>query len=125
MNSDTLNRHIAFLYSKSSLYKCFNSNLLFHGCIPMEENGEFAKVDILGKTLSGKEYLDELDKVIRKAYFEREQEDSKYAIDLMWYLWCGPKSPMFGKEKAASEKSHLPPSVGMRRLERPTPTSRT
>lgn len=102
MNSETLNRHIAFLYSKSSIYKCFNSNLLFHGCIPMEENGEFAKVDILGKTLSGKEYLDELDKVIRKAYFEREQEDSKYAIDLMWYLWCGPKSPMFGKEKAAT-----------------------
>ena len=102
MNSETLNRHIAFLYSKSSIYKCFNSNLLFHGCIPMDENGEFAKVDILGKTLSGKEYLDELDKVIRKAYFEREQEESKYAIDLMWYLWCGPKSPMFGKEKAAT-----------------------
>lgn len=102
MNSDILNKHIAFLYSKSSIYKCFNSNLLFHGCIPMEENGDFSKVDILGKTLSGKEYLDELDKVIRKAYFEREQEDSKYAIDLMWYLWCGPKSPMFGKEKAAT-----------------------
>ena len=103
MNSDTLNRHIAFLYSKASLYKCFNSNLLFHGCIPMDENGEFSKIDIMGRTLSGKEYLDFLDKIIRKAYFEREQvEKSKDWVDLMWYLWCGPKSPLFGKEKAAT-----------------------
>ena len=103
MNSDTLNRHISFLYSKCSLYKCFNSNLLFHGCIPMDENGEFTKVNIMGRTLSGKEYLDFLDKIVRKAYFEREQiEKSKDFVDLMWYLWCGSKSPLFGKEKAAT-----------------------
>ena len=57
----------------------------------------------IGKKLSGKKYLDELDKIIRKAYYEREQEEkNKNEIDLMWYLWCGPKSPMFGKEKAAT-----------------------
>ena len=55
-NSETLNKHIAFLYSKSSMYKCFNNNLLFHACIPMDKDGKFAKVDILGRTLSGKEY---------------------------------------------------------------------
>ena len=102
-NSETLNKHISFLYSKSSIYKCFNSNLLFHGCIPMDENGEFSKVDIFGKELSGKKYLDCLDKVIRKAYFEREQTyKNKEIIDFMWYLWCGPKSPLFGKDKAAT-----------------------
>ena len=102
-NSDTLNKHISFLYSKSSIYKCFNSNLLFHGCIPMEQNGEFSKVDIFGRNLSGKEYLDYIDKLIRRAYFEREQLDkSKETIDFMWYLWCGPKSPLFGKDKAAT-----------------------
>ena len=102
-NSETLNKHIAFLYSKSSIYKCFNSNLLFHGCIPMEENGEFAKVDILGRTLSGKEYLDFIDKNIRIAYLEKDNIDKNTDInDLMWYLWCGPKSPLFGKEKAAT-----------------------
>ena len=91
-NSETLNKHIAFLYSKGSIYKCFNSNLLFHGCIPMEEDGEFSKVDILGKTLSGKEYLDFVDKNIRVAYFEKDEEDKNEDInDLMWYLWCGPK----------------------------------
>ncbi len=102
-NSETLNKHIAFLYSKSSIYKCFNSNLLFHGCIPMEKNGKFAKVDILGRTLSGKDYLDFIDKIIRKVYFEKDQTDKNTDInDLMWYLWCGPKSPLFGKEKAAT-----------------------
>lgn len=102
-NSETLNKHIAFLYSKSSIYKCFNSNLLFHGCIPMEADGEFSKVDILGRTLSGKEYLNFIDKAIRKAYMEKNQPDKEKDInDLMWYLWCGPKSPLFGKEKAAT-----------------------
>ena len=102
-NSETLNKHIAFLYSKSSIYKCFNSNLLFHGCIPLTEDGEFSKVSILDKTLSGKEYLDFIDKVIRKAYFERDQiSKNKNIIDFMWYLWCGPKSPLFGKDKAAT-----------------------
>ena len=102
MRSDTLNKHISFLYSKSSVYKCFNSNLLFHGCIPMEENGEFSNIDIMGRNLSGKAYFDYLDKAIRKAYYEREQDCIQDYIDLMWYLWCGPKSPMFGKEKAAT-----------------------
>ena len=102
-NSETLSRHMAFLYSKASIYKCFNSNLLFHGCIPMDEDGEFSKVDILGRTLSGKEYLDFIDKTIRKAYLEKNNPDKdKSANDLMWYLWCGPKSPLFGKEKAAT-----------------------
>ena len=102
-NSETLNKHMTFLYSKSSIYKCFNSNLLFHGCIPMEENGEFAKVTVLGKTLAGKQYLDFINKNIRIAYLEKDDEDKNTDInDLMWYLWCGPKSPLFGKEKAAT-----------------------
>ncbi len=102
-NSETLNKHIGFLYSKSSIYKCFNSNLLFHGCIPMEEDGSFSKVNILGRTLSGREYLGFINKAIRKAYVEKDQEDKNTDInDLMWYLWCGPKSPLFGKEKATT-----------------------
>ena len=102
-NSETLNKHISFLYSKSSIYKCFNSNLLFHGCIPMEENGDFTSVNILGKILSGKEYLDFIDKNIRIAYIEKDVQEKNMDInDLMWYLWCGPKSPLFGKEKAAT-----------------------
>lgn len=99
-NSETLNKQINFLYLKGNIYKCFNSNLLFHGCIPMEKNGEFAEVDILGKNMKGKELLDNLEKAINKAYFN--QDDNQNEIDLMWYLWCGDKSPLFGKEKAAT-----------------------
>ncbi len=102
-NSESLQRHINFLYSKGSLYKCFNSNLLFHGCIPMDENGELSKIEIYGKTLSGKAYLDYIEQLVNKAHIERDYyKKDRDALDIMWYLWCGAKSPLFGKEKAAT-----------------------
>lgn len=99
-NSETLNKHISFLYSKASMYKCFNSNLLFHGCVPMEEDGEFSKIEVLGESISGKRYFDCIEKIANEAYFGKE--NNKDAVDFMWYLWCGPKSPLFGKAKAAT-----------------------
>ena len=99
-NSETLNNHISFLYSKASMYKCFNSNLLFHGCVPMEANGEFSKIEVLGENISGKKYFDCIEKIANEAYFGKE--NNKDAVDFMWYLWCGPKSPLFGKAKAAT-----------------------
>lgn len=99
-NSETLNKHISFLYSKASMYKCFNSNLLFHGCVPMEEDGEFSKIEVLGESISGKKYFDCIEKIANEAYFGKE--NNKDAVDFMWYLWCGPKSPLFGKAKAAT-----------------------
>jgi len=98
LNSEILNKHVEFLYSKGNVYKVFNSNLLFHGCIPMDEKGEFLSVDILGKQLKGKPYLDYIEEIVRKSYLER---DSKYT-DLMWFFWCSEKSPFFGKDKAAT-----------------------
>ena len=99
-NSENLNKHISFLYSKASMYKCFNSNLLFHGCVPMEEDGEFSKIEVLGESISGKKYFDCIEKIANEAYFGKE--NNKDAVDFMWYLWCGPKSPLFGKAKAAT-----------------------
>lgn len=99
-NSETLNKHISFLYSKASMYKCFNSNLLFHGCVPMEEDGKFSKIEVLGESISGKRYFDCIEKIANEAYFGKE--NNKDAVDFMWYLWCGPKSPLFGKAKAAT-----------------------
>ena len=102
-NSETLQRHINFLYTKGSLYKCFNSNLLFHGCIPMDANGEFSEIEIYGHKLSGKAYLDYIESLVNKAYAERDNnKKDRNALDIMWYLWCGAKSPLFGKEKAAT-----------------------
>lgn len=102
MNSQILKEHINFLYSKGSMYKVFNSNLLFHGCVPMDENGEFLKVKIMEKELSGKEYFDFLDKMARKAFYKREENLENDFSDIMWFLWCSYQSPLFGKDKAAT-----------------------
>lgn len=98
-NSEKLQRHINFLYSKGSLYKVYNENLLIHGCIPMDQEGNFVTVHWKGKEVKGKEYLDEIDKVIRKGYFSEEgSKEKEQAMDYMWYLWCGKHSPIFCKD---------------------------
>lgn len=102
MHSEKLNKHINFLYAKGHMYKNFNHNILFHGCIPMTETGEFERVEILGKALKGKELMEHIENVAHKAYFGENSEEKQEAIDLMWYFWCGPKSPLFGKDKAAT-----------------------
>lgn len=99
MHSEKLQKHIKFLFSKGSMFLKYNSNLLFHGCIPVDENQEFIKVNICGKTLSGKKYLEELDRVCREGYFNKTDPARRQkSIDYMWYLWCGPYSPLFGKD---------------------------
>lgn len=100
-HSEKLHRHIRFLYAKGSLYKTCNSNLLFHGCIPMDEAGEFQSVNIRGEKYSGKALLDKLSELVNQAYFLHDGEDKQYAQELMWYLWCGPVSPLYGKDKMA------------------------
>ncbi len=102
MHSEKLNKHVNFLYAKGHMYENFNSNILFHGCIPMKENGEFDKIEIMGKALKAKELLEHIENVAHKAYFGEEGKDKEEAVDLMWYFWCGPKSPLFGKDKAAT-----------------------
>lgn len=101
MHSDRLNRHIRFLYSKGSMYKTINGNLLFHGCIPLDKDGELQSINIEGRQYSGRKMLDKLDETANKAYFLQEGEEKDYAADYLWYLWCGPCSPLYGKDKMA------------------------
>ncbi|MDE5946182.1 MAG: fructose-1,6-bisphosphatase [Oscillospiraceae bacterium] len=101
-HSRQLNRHIKFLYSHGSMYKVCNSNLLYHGCIPMTENGSFESMNIDGKEYSGKKLLDRINDIVKEAYYGNYNTDSKNkACDFMWYLWCGAKSPIYGKDKMA------------------------
>ena len=99
-HNELLHRHIRFLYSHGSMYKCYNSNLLYHGCIPMREDGSFDELVMDGKAYSGRALMDYVDRKVQNAYFmaeeSREREDAR---DFMWYLWCGAKSPVFGKGK--------------------------
>ena len=101
LRSKELQRHIDFMYAKGSMYKIFNSNLLFHGCIPMDEDGNFVSVKLQNKTYAGKEFLDYLEKLARKAYLVRRTDEENFN-DIMWYLWCSYESPLFGKDKAAT-----------------------
>ena len=99
-HSEKLQRHIRFIYAKGAMYKTCNNNLLFHGCIPMDKNGELQSVKICGQKYSGKALLDKLGELVNQAYFS-SGEEKEYANDFMWYLWCGPKSPLYGKDKMA------------------------
>ncbi|WP_024861966.1 fructose-bisphosphatase class III [Ruminococcus flavefaciens] len=99
-HSEKLQRHIRFIYAKGAMYKTCNNNLLFHGCIPMDESGQLQSVNIGGKQYSGKALLDKLGELVNQAYFGSGAE-KEYAGDFMWYLWCGPKSPLYGKDKMA------------------------
>ena len=99
-NSEKLQRHIQFLYSKGNIYKIFNDNLLIHGCVPMSMFGEFISVNVNGRELRGKAYLDYVEKVAREGYFEPEgSEKRENGKDFLWYLWCGRNSPIFCKDK--------------------------
>jgi fructose-1,6-bisphosphatase-3 len=100
MNSEKYNKHVRFLFSNGSLYLKFNSNLLYHGCIPLNEDGSFKNVKIGKNEYKGKELLDKLDMLAREAYFFKEKADSNdNKADMMWYLWCGASSPLFGKDR--------------------------
>ena len=100
LNSEKLQRHIKFLFSHGALYTKVNGNLLYHGCIPMTEDGEFEWVELNDVRLRGKALMDYLDDQVRKAYFApRKSGETGRSGDIMWYLWLGGDSPLFGKEK--------------------------
>lgn len=102
LNSEKLQKHIRFLLSNGSMYLKYNCNLLYHGCIPVNEDGTFKKVKIgsSGKAYSGKAYFDRLEILVREGYFHENNPEAKlYGMDITWYLWTGPDSPLFGKDK--------------------------
>ena len=99
-NSEKLQKHIRFLYSKGGLYKVCNGNLLFHGCIPMDDDGSLMTFTIGGKERSGKRFLDYAEKTARKAYYDkRGSEERQFGMDFLWWLWAGRNSPIFGRDR--------------------------
>ena len=100
-HSEKLQRHVQFLYSAGGMYLCCNGNLLYHGCIPMKEDGSFAPIPVPGTVgLCGREGIDAADQMARKGYFAKSGEQARMdGQDFLWYLGCGPASPLFGKDK--------------------------
>lgn len=101
--SERLQRHIRFLYSHGSLYRCMNNNLLFHGGLPLNEDGSFKEIYLEGKPYKGKAFMDKAEHLIRRAYDQRDTD----SLDYMWYLWCGSDSPVSGRVVKTFERSYI------------------
>ncbi len=101
--SEKLRRHIACFLNHGSLYLVRNSNLLFHGSVPMNPDGSFREMMIQGKPYAGKKLFDKIDQMVRNAYYTREETPRRQAgQDFIWYLWCGPVAPTFDKDRMAT-----------------------
>lgn len=98
-NSEKLQRHVNFLFEKGSIYLKYNGNLLFHGCIPLNKDKSFKSMKIEGKYYSGRRLLEKFEALVRTGYFsKRNTKEKEFGMDIMWYLWSGPNSSLFGKE---------------------------
>ena len=98
-NSDKLQRHVDFLLKQGSLYRVYNGNLLYHGCVPMNEDGTLRKVNLYGQWYQGRELYDVLESYVRRAFVNLDSKEKEKGKNILWYLWCAPDSPLFGRDK--------------------------
>lgn len=99
---EKLQRHVRLLLKKGSMYKIYNGNLLYHGCVPMNEDGSFVKVKIFGKEYAGRELYDVLESYVRKAFFSLDPDEKERGRDIIYYIWTSPDSPLYGRSKMAT-----------------------
>lgn len=108
IQSEKLQEHAKFLYSHGSAYKVENGILMYHGVIPLNEDGSFRSVHLGDKSYSGKALMDYIDYMCRIAYFGQEGSfERRLGQDILWYLWCGKNSPMFGRSKMTTFENVL------------------
>ena len=101
-NCEKLQQHARFLLAKGSLYKIYNGNLLYHGCIPLNEDGSFRDVEIQGSRFHGRMLYDVLESYVRKGFMAVSSREQQLGRDMMWYIWLHEDSPLFGKDKMAT-----------------------
>lgn len=104
LNSHRLQKHMDFLFEKGCMYKRYNENLLYHGCIPLDDQGNFDGIEIDRNIYMGKEYLDYAERVVREV---RKGESGQDGLDFMWYLWTGKKSPLCGRNIKTFERTFI------------------
>ncbi len=101
--SEKLQRHVECLLQKGSMYGIYNSNLLFHASVPLNEDGSLREVSVIDTPVSGKALLEKVEQTVRAAFdSEADENERRQACDYFWYLWCGPNSPLFDKSKMAT-----------------------
>lgn len=97
-HSQKLWEHLQYMVGNGSMYLRRDDHLIFHGCVPCDEQGEFLPMPIEGEQLSGREMFDAIERVVARAMEQRQGPH----LDLLWYLWSGPRSPLFGKDRIAT-----------------------
>jgi len=101
-HNEKLQRHMKYMFSRGAMYKVHDSNLLYHGCVPMDEQGNFCSLNLGGVSYSGKSLYDALESYARKGYYAKDPDERNYGRDVLYYIWAGPNSPVFGKDKMAT-----------------------
>ena len=104
VGSVRLRQHMDFLYQKGSMYRIFNGNLLFHGCVPLDESGNLEGVVFHQKRYRGRDYLDYAERIATRAW---SKDATQKELDFMWYLWCGRKSPLSGRNIKTFERTYV------------------
>ena len=108
LHSEKLQRHVRFLYSKGSLYRIYNGNLLFHGCVPMAPDGSLLTFNLDGRARTGKDFLDFADTAARQAYYlPLGSRERQLGMDFLWFLWAGRNSPIFGRDRMTTFERRL------------------
>ncbi len=102
LGCEKLQDHMRLLLTKGNLYKVHNNNLLYHGCVPLNEDGTLKEVELFGKKFKGRSLYDALDRYVRKGFFALDEYERENGKDIMWYIWLSPNSPLFGKDKMAT-----------------------
>ena len=98
-NCEKLQNHMRFLLDRGGLYKIYNNNLLFHGCIPLKEDGSLKEIEVYGEKYKGRALYDALESYVRRAFFAVDPEEQEQGRNILWYIWASPNSPLFGKDK--------------------------
>ncbi|MEG1879080.1 MAG: fructose-1,6-bisphosphatase [Pseudoflavonifractor sp.] len=107
-HSEKLQRHVRYLYSKGGLYMVCNGNLLLHGCVPLDENGEMMNFAIGSKPLHGRAFLDHAETVARQGYYAKPNSaERQFGMDFLWFLWAGRNSPLFGRDRMTTFERRL------------------
>lgn len=102
LHCEKLQKHMHFLLSKGGLYKVYNNNLLYHGCVPLNEDGTLKAVGVYGEIYQGKGLYEVLESYVRKGYHAIDKTERERGKDIMWYIWLSENSPLFGKDKMAT-----------------------
>lgn len=98
VSSQKLTEQMRFMVGHGSMYLKRDDCLIFHGCVPVDADGSFLPLEVSGQSLAGRAMFEEIEKVVRRAVVESRQDD----LDFLWYLWSGPRSPLFGKDRIAT-----------------------